>query len=118
MDIRTASETKGAPVDVLAVIDREIARAGGHYYADGRDLIAARAAVAELIEALREAHYRGLMIGADCTWALAKLQREGIYKPTCSDGGPSRADASRDLEQINACRTKVKCALARIGGAL
>ncbi|WP_337054028.1 hypothetical protein [Pseudoxanthomonas sp. USHLN014] len=43
-----------APVAVLALIDREIARAGGHYYSDGRDLIAARAAMAELIKIGRE----------------------------------------------------------------
>ncbi|MDZ5813886.1 hypothetical protein U4I65_02395 [Stenotrophomonas maltophilia] len=41
-------------VDVLAVIDREISRAGGVYYSDGRDLMEARAAVAELVEAVEE----------------------------------------------------------------
>lgn len=41
-------------VDVLAVINREILRAGGVDYSDGRDLIAARAAVAELVEADEE----------------------------------------------------------------
>lgn len=44
-----------APVDVLAVIDKEIARAGGVYFEDGRNLIDARAAVAELIERERKA---------------------------------------------------------------
>ena len=39
-------------VDVLAVMDREVARAGGESYPYGRDLIAARAAVAELIDAV------------------------------------------------------------------
>lgn len=42
-------------VDVFAVLDREVTRAGGESYPDGRDLIAARAAVAELIEAVEEA---------------------------------------------------------------
>ncbi|MNM06960.1 hypothetical protein D3C81_169910 [compost metagenome] len=41
-------------VDVLAVMDREVARAGGESYSDGRDLIEARAAFAELIEAGEE----------------------------------------------------------------
>ncbi|HEL7630556.1 TPA: hypothetical protein UL921_002387 [Stenotrophomonas maltophilia] len=37
-------------VDVLAVLDREVTRAGGESYPDGRDLIAARTAIADLIE--------------------------------------------------------------------
>ncbi|RZZ90634.1 hypothetical protein [Pseudoxanthomonas winnipegensis] len=44
-----------APVAVLAVIDREIERAGGDSYSDGRDLIEVRAAVAGLITASRDA---------------------------------------------------------------
>jgi len=40
-------------VGVLAVIDREISRAGGVYYSDGRDLIQAHAAVAEVFAAAR-----------------------------------------------------------------
>ncbi len=42
-----------APVDVLAVMQREVDRAGGNYYQDGRELIEARAAVAELIDHVR-----------------------------------------------------------------
>lgn len=75
------------------------------------------AGVAGLIEALMEAHHGGLMVGADCAWALAKLQREGIYKPQCSDGRPSRADAGRDESFINAVRQKTGAALARVRGA-
>ncbi|UXA53389.1 hypothetical protein M0D45_00850 [Xanthomonas prunicola] len=45
-----------APVDVLVVMDREVSRAGGAFYSDGRDLVEARAAVAELIEAADQAH--------------------------------------------------------------
>lgn len=41
-------------VDVLAVMDAEIERAGGEAFPVGRTLIAARAVVAELIEADRE----------------------------------------------------------------
>lgn len=41
-------------VDVLGVLDREIVRAGGQEYAVGRELIEARAAIAELLEADRE----------------------------------------------------------------
>lgn len=41
----------GNKIDVLAVIDREVRRAGGEGYPDGCDLLEARAAVAELIEA-------------------------------------------------------------------
>jgi hypothetical protein len=40
-------------VDVLAVMGREVARAGGSEYPVGRELIAARAAMAELIAAMR-----------------------------------------------------------------
>ncbi|WP_440984943.1 hypothetical protein ACQHIH_16155 [Xanthomonas sontii] len=43
--------TAPGAVDVMEVMDREVARAGGESYLDGRDLIEARAAVAELIEA-------------------------------------------------------------------
>lgn len=47
-------------IDVLAVLDAEIRRAGGEAYQAGRDLIDARAAVAELIEALSKiAHLNG-----------------------------------------------------------
>jgi len=40
-------------VNVLAVIDREISRAGGDAYSDGRDLIEVRTAMAKVIDALR-----------------------------------------------------------------
>lgn len=74
------------------------------------------AGVAALVDALTEAHYGGLMVGADCAWALAKLQREGIYKPQCSDGKPSRADAGRDESFIKEVRQKTGAALARVKG--
>lgn len=44
----------GVGVDVLAVMDAEIQRAGGEAYQAGRDLIEARAAVDELIEAAQD----------------------------------------------------------------
>lgn len=40
----------GSKIDVLAVIDREVRRAGGEGYPDGCDLLEVRAAVAELID--------------------------------------------------------------------
>lgn len=46
----TTAREKG----VLAVMDTEIRRAGGEAYQAGRDLIEARATVAELIAALEE----------------------------------------------------------------
>ncbi len=59
-------------IDVLAVMDREVERAGGESYSDGRDLIEARAAVAELIEALTGlvAAYEALggAVGHDGSW--------------------------------------------------
>lgn len=56
-----------APVDVLAVMDREIGRWDGlDSYAEGKDLIAARAAVAELLEALDNVRDRlGVVIECD-----------------------------------------------------
>lgn len=44
----------GSKIDVLAVIDREVRRAGGEGYPDGCDLLEARAAVAELIDVYEE----------------------------------------------------------------
>lgn len=99
-----------APVDVLAVL-RGMRDPNNEFHAE------AISAVSDLIKSLEDAHYCGLMIGQDCAWALAKLQREGIYKPACSDGRPSNADASRDLEQITRCRETTRAALARVGGA-
>ena len=97
-------------VDVLELL-RKIAAGEGDV-----ELMAMRChgAVSELIEAAKDAHYLGLMVGADCTWMLAKLQREGIYKPTCSDGKPSRADAGKDLDKIETCRKRLAAALAAV----
>lgn len=114
-------------VDVLAVLDDAISEFNNLRMTDrhgiGPALREARAAVADLIEdrralldAVKDAYYRGLMIGSDCAWALAKLQREGIYKPVCSDGRPSNADAAIDLEQIKECAKTLKYAIARVQG--
>jgi hypothetical protein len=105
-----------APIDPIAVLDSQIAelRASGDT-GNVENLLDARDAFAAAIEALKKAHYCGLMIGEDCAWALAKQQREGKYKPTCSDGRPSNADASRDYDCIRRCRETTRAALARFG---
>lgn len=59
-------------VDVLAVIDREVRRAGGEGYPDGCDLLEARAAVAELIEAVESEGWLGNRIAA----ALRRVKGE------------------------------------------
>ncbi len=41
-----------------------------------------------------------LAVGVDCTGVLADLQESGVYKPRCSDGEPSRADARKDFNEI------------------
>ena len=53
-----------APLDVLAVMDAEIARAGFDAFPSGRNLIRARAAVAELVE-----HVRDLSLGMPLSYA-------------------------------------------------
>lgn len=107
-----------APVDVLAVMNELAGKIWRQNDSDPILVLAdeARAAVAELIEALKEAHYGGLLVGEDCAWALAKLQREGVYKPRCSDGQPSRADAGRDEDYIKKVRQQTAAALARVKG--
>ena len=88
-----SAETK---VDVLAVMDRA---AGLHWdheeNADAEDMEAARAAVAELIEAARE-------VSADMRYLMGRASAEG------HDSGQSLA------QQTSA---KIDAALARIGGA-
>lgn len=54
-----------APVDVLAVLDAEIERAGGDAFPSGRNLTRARAAVAELLEAVRTAKRSARLVHDD-----------------------------------------------------
>lgn len=70
-----------APVDVRGVLRREIERAGGVYFEDGRDLIAVDSAVAELIESAKEASatlghaYHTVLVGSLADDAHTAYQR-------------------------------------------
>lgn len=71
---------------------------------EGRDaLIAERD---ELRKALGEA-WAALYAGGDCASMLADLQESGVYRPRCSDGKPSNADARRDYQQIAATAKRI-----------
>ena len=89
-----AAQTK--PVDVLAVMDSctdELEKQPGCYYTDAAKLQEARAAIAELIEALRKAEDRlGVLIESD----------------TEDHGGA----APEDVAAWEACNA----AIARVGG--
>lgn len=80
-------------MNVLAVIDREIARAGGAAYPDGRELIEVRAAMVKVIEASR-------VLSADLEHAiaLANFHKAG----TVSDSHPIRV-ALNHLDTALAC---------------
>lgn len=70
-------------------------------------------AIQELVDAAKDARYVGLHIGRDCALALADLQDAGIYRPRCSDGKPSNADARRDVAKIEESTAKLRAALAK-----
>jgi hypothetical protein len=118
-------------VDVLAVLDEVLRRTEAamptpldlpgesrmcpeHHAGYAHDIREARAAVAALIEVADKAKW-GLFVGCDVAWALADLQRRGIYTPRCGDGKPSRAHAGKDLQTIQDAYVALKDALARIG---
>lgn len=105
-----------APVDVLAVLSDLAADMGDTPGTTGHQIAQVRAAVAELIEAADKAKW-GLYVGADVAWALADLQRRGLYAPRCADGKPSRADAGKDLQTIQDAYAVVKAAISNVGGA-
>lgn len=73
-----------------------------------------RAADKVLREAMEAGLYTAAMIGSDCAWALADLQKRGVYKPQCRDGRPSKADAQKDYEKILAAAKSMKLALATL----
>lgn len=83
-------------VDVLAVLDREIARAGGEAYEAGADLIHARAAFAELVE------------------AAARANGDHHAPHDCYATGPLTGDDYLDLVECPGCR--LSAAIARAKG--
>jgi len=80
------------------------------------ELRAARNVVAGLINASDKAKW-GLYVAADVAWALADLQKRGLYMPKCSDGKPSRADAAKDLRTVEGAYAVFSAALATLGGS-
>lgn len=110
-------------VDVMAVLNSALGDlmaaqvSGFESETSVPELSAAISAVKDAFHALEEAHYGGLMVGEDCAWALANLQRSGVYKPTCSDGAASRADASKDEQFIKKVRQQTSAAIKRFKGA-
>lgn len=84
-----------APVDVLAVLDAEIERAGFYAFPSGRNLIRARAAVAELVEAAR------------------RVNGDHVAPHDCYATGPLTGDPVRDLVSCPGC--ELAAALAKFG---
>lgn len=84
-------------VGALAIMDREIDRSGGAVYGAGRELIEARAAVAELIK------------------AATRANGEHSAPDDCYATGPLTGNPIADLVACPGCA--LKNALARVGGA-
>jgi hypothetical protein len=84
-----------AAINVLTVMDREVARAGGASYQDGRELIEARVAVVELIEASAALSVRLCLHGA---WEEGCFYYNGYSAPELMDPMANVAAALRRVK--------------------